>query len=872
MIPEKLYISGFLSYHHPVELDFSSIELACIAGSNGAGKSSILDAITWSLFGQARRRDDSIINTRSEIAEVSFTFFYEGNSYKVIRTSQRGKATKLEFQIKSLNVFPSVDPSRQNDDVDSSGDSDTWKTLSERTLRGTQKSIEDTLRLDYETFVNAAFFLQGKADLFTTQRPANRKKILASILGLEVWDTYRSRAIAQRKKYEEEVLSLDGRLAEILAELSEEDTRVNRLADLEGALEQLSAASLIQESNLENLKKVVAALKEQRKFVDSRYEQLESNRKRFADLETRLDIRQAEKGTYTEILSKKTDIQAAYRIWCESRESLAKWDEIANQFREHEKQREVPRLEIESERARLEQEIKTLKAEKLTINDLVSSMPVLEEKVKAQDLIILELGKEIEMRKSVENELQTAQETHANARAENPLLKKEMDDLKTRIEKLEDTDGAACPTCGQPLDTEEREKLIDTLNMLGKTMGDKYRANQKLLIESGDHVNRLKREIDDKQDLDDKLLKEKDILNKTNTQIEHIQNQKQSWKKKDAPRLEEITKIIENKSFGATARSKLALIDAELKGIGYDASEHDNVRRLEREGRTTEDDFRSVEKAEAALGPLDNDIENLKSDISEHLSSIKKLTEEYDQAAIKFAAEEAQAPDLEKAQRDFLDTREEENKVRLEVGAARQKVLVLEDLKNRRRSLENEREDFAQKIGQYKQLERAFGKDGVPALLIESALPQIENKANEILDRLSGGSMRVSFITQREYKDKSREDMMETLDIQISDSIGRREYEMFSGGEAFRVNFAIRLALAEVLAQRAGARLQTLVIDEGFGSQDAIGRQRLIETINTVKPDFAKILVITHIDSMKDAFPTRIEVEKTPEGSMVSIL
>ena len=132
--------------------------------------------------------------------------------------------------------------------------------------------------------------------------------------------------------------------------------------------------------------------------------------------------------------------------------------------------------------------------------------------------------------------------------------------------------------------------------------------------------------------------------------------------------------------------------------------------------------------------------------------------------------------------------------------------------------------------------------------------------------------MAVRFITQREYKDKTRDDLRETLDIQISDSAGVREYEMFSGGEAFRVNFAIRLALSEVLAQRAGARLQTLVIDEGFGSQDEIGRQRLIETINTVKPDFAKILVITHIDSMKEAFQTRIEVEKTPQGSVVNIL
>jgi exonuclease SbcC len=127
-------------------------------------------------------------------------------------------------------------------------------------------------------------------------------------------------------------------------------------------------------------------------------------------------------------------------------------------------------------------------------------------------------------------------------------------------------------------------------------------------------------------------------------------------------------------------------------------------------------------------------------------------------------------------------------------------------------------------------------------------------------------------VTQAEYKDKKRDDLKETLDIQISDGAGVRDYEMYSGGEAFRVNFAVRLALSEVLAQRKGARLQTLVIDEGFGSQDIQGRQRLIEAINLVKSDFAKILVITHLDELKDAFPTRIEVEKTERGSSVRVI
>ena len=110
------------------------------------------------------------------------------------------------------------------------------------------------------------------------------------------------------------------------------------------------------------------------------------------------------------------------------------------------------------------------------------------------------------------------------------------------------------------------------------------------------------------------------------------------------------------------------------------------------------------------------------------------------------------------------------------------------------------------------------------------------------------------------------------LDIKIKDSAGARDYEMYSGGEAFRVNFAIRLALSEILAQRKGARLQTLVIDEGFGSQDVQGRQRLIEAINLVKNDFAKILVITHLEELKDAFPTRIEIEKTERGSTIRVI
>jgi len=144
----------------------------------------------------------------------------------------------------------------------------------------------------------------------------------------------------------------------------------------------------------------------------------------------------------------------------------------------------------------------------------------------------------------------------------------------------------------------------------------------------------------------------------------------------------------------------------------------------------------------------------------------------------------------------------------------------------------------------------------------------VETEANRLLSRMSEGRMSLRLETQRE---KVSGGVAETLDIIISDEVGARAYEMFSGGEAFRANLALRIAISKLLARRAGAQLQTLVIDEGFGTQDTSGRALLVEAIISIQHDFERILVITHIDELKDMFPARIDVVKTANGSRVSI-
>jgi len=189
--------------------------------------------------------------------------------------------------------------------------------------------------------------------------------------------------------------------------------------------------------------------------------------------------------------------------------------------------------------------------------------------------------------------------------------------------------------------------------------------------------------------------------------------------------------------------------------------------------------------------------------------------------------------------------------------------------------LELKKKDKADQLAQasreesiYRELSRAFGKTGIQALLIEMALPEIEIEANRLLSRMTDNRMHVKFETQRETK---KGNVQETLDISIADELGTRNYEMFSGGEAFRINFAIRIALSRLLTKRAGAPLPTLIIDEGFGTQDSTGLEKLKEAINSIQDDFEKILVITHMDELKDSFPTRIDVTKTAEGSMISV-
>ena len=856
MIPVKLRIEGFLSYRQAVELDFSTFNLACISGPNGAGKSSLLDAITWALFGQARKRDESVINNHPSVtaAQVTLDFDYEGNRYRVQRVNPRGKTSAVEFFI-----WSQLGEGR-------------WKPLTERTLRETDKKIEDTLRMDFETFTNASFFLQGKADQFATARPADRKRILSNILGLEIWETYREAASQRRREMEKDVKALDGRLSEIQAELNEEPQRRERLAALEARLAELTKARQERGVILENVRRMRAALDEQAKMLATYQNQIKNTTRSRDRIMSTLESRREEKDGYEKILASAAEIEKAYQDWQAARTALEAMEELAAQFRQREALRNEPLRIIQAEEARLKAAQQGLMEQQATLEKSLAEVTALEERLMLARKRIEAAKYKLAKRESLQEAVQRLQAQQAEAKAENPRLREEMDELKSRIDQLKTVEGVECPVCGQPLTPDEREMLITKLTKEGVELGDRYRENKRLLEEFEGKLNQMGSELADLNGVDAELREATRQVDQLDHQLDNLRAQQKAWEEGGAPRLAEVTAALESGSFAQEARERLSEIDNELSALGYDLEAHEKLRQAEGAGRQAENDLRRLEGARAALAPIEREIAGLEVQLVDLEKDLKVMTTAHDEASVQFAAAEADLPDLDQAESDLHDIQEQENRLRLEVGGAKQTVVVLDTLKERKEGLQEEREGMTQRIADLKQLERAFGKDGIPALLIEQALPEIEETTNALLSRLTNGRMSFSFLTQREYKDASRDDLKETLDIVISDSVGERDYEMFSGGEAFRVNFSIRLALSQVLARRAGARLQSLVIDEGFGSQDAQGRQRLVEAINLVRDDFEKILVITHLDELKEAFPTRIEVEKTPEGSQLQVV
>ncbi len=328
------------------------------------------------------------------------------------------------------------------------------------------------------------------------------------------------------------------------------------------------------------------------------------------------------------------------------------------------------------------------------------------------------------------------------------------------------------------------------------------------------------------------------------------------------------------------ATKQLAGYDQYIADIGYDLEFHETLKnriRQQQEGQLRYQELRQAQQHYVIAKQAYDDLKQRLRDRSHALHLAQAQLETLNQQLETHLDEQENVRELELV----LQQRRTELDVKIAtIGRLQQQQIYLENLKQQEVNLNLQLQTARQQHRIHEELAQAFGKNGIQALIIESVLPQLEVETNRILSRLSANQLHIQFVTQRANRQNSNRTkakkqapkFIETLDILIADSHGTRPYETYSGGEAFRVNFAIRLALARLLAQRSGTALQLLIIDEGFGTQDETGCDRLVAAINAISSDFACILAITHVPHFKAAFQARIEVQKTTQGSQLHLV
>jgi len=207
------------------------------------------------------------------------------------------------------------------------------------------------------------------------------------------------------------------------------------------------------------------------------------------------------------------------------------------------------------------------------------------------------------------------------------------------------------------------------------------------------------------------------------------------------------------------------------------------------------------------------------------------------------------------------------SKLNYELGELKNKLKNIEEKKLKRTKLNTKKEELQNKlyalkrdIDTYKKLSEAFGRNGIPTNIIENTLPEIESIVNELLELLDI-DMQIKIDTQKELKSGGLSD---TLDINIVTNNIVRPYFGFSGGERFIIDLSLRVALSVILLRRKGLNNSTLIIDEGMGSLDEAGRNRVVKLIKVIKDKFGfkKILVISHMLDVRDNIENKIVVEK----------
>lgn len=896
MIPHQLQIKNFLSYGPETQtIDFTNHHLICLSGKNGHGKSALLDAITWAIWGQARKPsgtskpDASLLHLGQKHMMVILEFEVNGQRYRVRR----------EYLNTATKPFATLDFGVQQPDGKQIA-------LTDKTIKDTQEKIERTIGITYESFTNSTFLRQGQSNEFSKKSPKERKEVLAQILQLQRFEHQKKIALMHARKLQQDYASqcsIQERIGQELTTLAhvtelyaivqeklqgldltkqtlttQKNSIIKKQQELQQQLsqcdfiqQQLSEITQIHTTTQQDIVKLEQAMVQQPEHIDP------------AELKSKEETLFKQVQQQQEAQLKKSELKETYLL---TKETLTQKITVAQQ--QHTTQTQLLQMQAMQQQEALRHLNKQLQTEQIAHQKTINDVQLLE-----KNIVLLQ--KQTEKAQLIQQQCEETELNFEKNKAEyqslcmqGTYLKQELATLTGQINHQVKEQHKSCTLCLQPLNKEQQEIIQNKLLL-------QQQETQKKFTEIKEQATQLKQQLTAdaamlqqlKQQREDSIhqviyeQEQRKLLEQlTSTLCQQKQNiqdlqQEEITNSKLMQQVEQKMRDLQI-SFNQLMMSNeykdledmLKVTEQEARNLGYQPTHHHALEaelaiiRQKLAAYSSSTDENALQQNKTLLDQLKQKIVQLteqKNQLTQKLVILPKLEQSKKELETQELSYQKQEFDMETEYRQWL----------VEKGSLEQKQKKQIDLDTELRVLNKNIQSIHQEMTDYQEIAKALGKDGIQALLIEQAIPEIEHETNQILARLTNNQTQIFIESLRDLK---KGGSRETLDIKIADSFGLRDYEMFSGGEAFRIDFALRIGISKLLARRAGTTLQTIFIDEGFGSQDEEGLQLIMDNIYKIQDDFAKIVIVSHLPEMKEQFPVQFIIEKKRLGSTVTVV
>ncbi len=874
MRPIKLSMSAFGPYTKPVELDFekglNGQNFFLIHGATGAGKTSILDAICFALYGKSSGGERSDKMLRSDMAadetktEVDFTFSFGKKIYRIYRGLAQGKAKRaaelyVEGELLTANA------------------------------KEVDEHIKNLTGFEVGQFRQVVMLPQGNFRKFLLANSKDRGEVLNVIFDADFYETIerglkdraqKSKAdldelSTRQKNYLDEAREIFGAQEETFDEKNLELAIQDAAANLEkskaerdelqqkvnDATKKLSDGKIFQEQ----FEIFEASLKN----LQAAKDELERVTKNLDAAQVEYDRRKGEEPTRRELENKITE--------------LKKIKASLDEFRS--KRAELIELEHKEYSAR--QNVQRLQQEYKVHLDLLDSLREQEEDLRGADLKFQTAGQNLKSAQDFEKlrqEIVEGKKNLAEAKKRLGLSEKNYHTAQNELQRLrflqragiaftlaqDLEEGEPCPVCGSknhpqlavsaeivPDDEEiSRQETVVKRREIERNSAVKAATSIEGKISAQEaELEKFKDilEISEAQKIFDEAKKSADELKKLR---ERIPNGETKTKEK-AAELEGAQKILERTSKSAdnlrgVVEEKKRQIpreysDAPEKISGALIAAQKSHKELDDAWKKSEEIFHRLSNEKSAQVGKVQSAETAKNSAAEKISDKVK-------------------PNIPALEKNFNDAQKfYEDAVK--------KSATLENILDRLQKIFGKLENLREKISAadknfqvWKKLsDAANGRTTFQRYYLSAVFKSVIEEANARLEKMSGGRYRL-----QEGKNSLSRKISEGLDFEIFDTYtGKaRDVNTLSGGESFLASLSLALGLAAVVQNTAGGtKLDTIFIDEGFGSLDSETLDVAINTLMDLQKTGRLVGIISHVDELKQRIPIRLEVTKNQSGS-----